>query len=235
MTPKNPNQLSEQLLLAVKMRKETADWRLQLEQLKLGDLQNQLADDRQKKAFWINIYNAYYQILRKEQNVVKPTIYRKRLFKITQKAWSLDDVEHGILRKYRYKYSLGFFANFFTSPLIKKLAVQVLDYRIHFALNCGAKSCPPIAFYRAATIDSQLDMATQAFLEGETDFDNANKIVHTTALFQWFLADFGGKKGIKDIYKKQLGKDISDYTIAYKKYSWEEDLDNFVESPSENR
>ena len=28
-----------------------------------------------------------------------------------------------------------------------KVALKVLDPRIHFALNCGAKSCPPIRVY----------------------------------------------------------------------------------------
>ena len=50
-----------------------------------------------------------------------------------------------------------------------------------FALNCGAKSCPPIAFYNAADIDAQLDLATQAFLEGESEFDDEQKIIHTIA------------------------------------------------------
>lgn len=32
---------------------------------------------------------------------------------------------------------------------IKKLAVSNLDYKIHFALNCGGKICPPIRFYES--------------------------------------------------------------------------------------
>ncbi len=229
MNQSNLNKLSEDLLLHVKMGKDTIAIRKEIENADPHLLQSDLSTDNKKKAFWINIYNAYYQILRKEKNVNKPEIYRKKLFTITRKSFSLDDVEHGILRRYRYKYSLGFFANFFTSKFIKANTVDTLDYRIHFALNCGAKSCPPIAFYNAADIDAQLDMATQTFLEGETDFDDDNKIVHTTALFKWFYADFGSTKGIKAIYKKQLGKDISDYSIKYKEYSWEDNLENFVE------
>ena len=194
----------------------------------LPELITTLADDDRKKAFWLNIYNAYYQILRTEKKMGKPDIYRKRSFTIAGELFSLDDVEHGILRKFRYKYSLGYLSNPFTSKLIKDLAVDKLDYRIHFALNCGAKSCPPIAFYKVKNINNQLDLATQSFLEGDTDFDEDNKVVHTTALFQWFAGDFGGKKGIREIYLKQLDKDISGYSIKYKKYSWEDDLGNFV-------
>jgi thiol-disulfide isomerase/thioredoxin len=32
-----------------------------------------------------------------------------------------------------------------------------VDYRIHFALNCGAKSCPPIVYYSPEKLDQQLE------------------------------------------------------------------------------
>jgi hypothetical protein len=228
MNPNQLNSLSEQLLLSVKTEKDTAFLQLQLESFNANDLTTSLANDDKKKAFWVNIYNAYFQILRKEKNIVKPAIYKKRLFAIAGKSYSLDDVEHGILRRYRYKYSLGLFANLMASKFIKKHAVDRLDYRIHFALNCGAKSCPPIAFYDSENIDAQLDVATQSFLEGESEFDDEKKVVSTTALFKWYYADFGGKRGIRRIFSEQLNKDISGYRIAYADYSWEEDLDNFV-------
>lgn len=228
MNPQVPNALSEQLLLAVKKQENTSALQEEMAGIPLPILKTELADDDRKKAFWVNVYNAYYQILRIDKQMDKPDIYRKRAFIIAGEPFSLDDVEHGILRKFRYKYSLGYLANPFTSRLIKDLAVDDLDYRIHFALNCGARSCPPIAFYKVKNIDSQLDLATQAFLEGETDFDKENKVVYTTALFQWFAGDFGGKKGVRQIYQQQLGKDISGYSIKYKEYSWEDDLGNFV-------
>jgi hypothetical protein len=229
MNSKNINQLSEQLLLHVKLKKETAAIKTNLADLDLKTLVNSLVDDDMKKAFWINIYNAYYLILRKEMKVTKPDIYKKKLFVIAGKSLSLDDVEHGILRKYRYKYALGFVKNLFPKRFIKQLAVDKIDYRIHFALNCGAESCPPIAFYNIQNIDGQLDMATQSFLEGETEFDEVNKIAYITRLFQWYLGDFDGLKGVKVIFKEQLKKDISNYKIKYKTYNWDDNLDNFVD------
>jgi hypothetical protein len=221
------NRLSEQLLFNVKMKRSTAEARSEIESFGLEKLASNLLDDSRKKAFWINIYNAYYQILRTENNIVKPDIYKKKLFSIAGKLLSLDDVEHGILRRYRHKYSLGFFPNLFAARFIKNHAVDKLDYRIHFALNCGAKSCPPIAFYSPDKIDAQLDLATQSFLEGESEFYEVEKVVSTTTLFKWFYADFERRSGIKRIFQEQLGKDISEYKIEYKEYSWEEDLDNF--------
>ncbi len=36
-------------------------------------------------------------------------------------------------------------------------AVQPMDKRIHFALVCGAKSCPPIRVYTPEELDEGLD------------------------------------------------------------------------------
>ncbi|WP_083253261.1 DUF547 domain-containing protein [Flavivirga aquatica] len=222
------NMLSEQLLLAVKKGEDTTALRLQLKKIDFNVLMRYLINDDYKKAFWINIYNAYFLILRKEKQIEKPTIYKKKLFEIAEKQFSLDDVEHGILRRNKYKYSRGWITKLFGTKIIKNTMVKSLDYRIHFALNCGAKSCPPIAFYTVDNISNQLDMATQSFLEGESNFDDEKKEVKTTALFNWYLADFGGDKGVRTIFKNQLNRDISGYTIKYKTYSWEENLDNFI-------
>lgn len=228
MNNNDPNKLAEQLLLAVKMNEDSSSIRLALNALSLEDFTNSINTDDKKKAFWINTYNAYYQILRTEHNLLKPEIYRKKATSIAGKKFSLDQMEHCILRKHKTKFSFGLIANPFAKALVKKLAVDKLDYRIHFALNCGAESCPPISFYTTDDIHNQLNQATQSFLERETTFDDAKKELRTTALLKWFSADFAGPKGIKEIFKKQLGKDVSDYNIYYKKYSWNDALANFA-------
>jgi Protein of unknown function, DUF547 len=43
-----------------------------------------------------------------------------------------------------------------------------MDKRIHFALVCGAKSCPPIRVYTPDELDEGLDAAAAAFCEGAT-------------------------------------------------------------------
>jgi len=232
MSSNQLNCLSEQLLLKVKMKEDTSILQGELKELPPKSLKQYLTNDDLKKAFWINIYNASFLILRKDKKIKKSHIYTKRLVSIAGRELSLDDIEHGLLRKYRCKYSLGFFGNPFASGYIKEHMVVKFDYRIHFALNCGAKSCPPIAFYNSNKINFQLDMATQSFLEGESDFDYEQKVVRTTKLFMAYYWDFGGKKGIKNIFFQHLNKDLTDYKIVYKKYSWDEHLDNFVsESP----
>ena len=140
---------------------------------------------------------------------------------------SLDDVEHGILRKRKWKFGLGYIPDFMPAKNIKQLAVAQVDYRIHFALNCGAKSCPPIAFYTYDKINIQLELATRTFLQGETEVNEATKTVHTTKIMEWFSGDFGGQKGVKKILGTYLSKDFSTYKVKFRAYNWSEELNNY--------
>lgn len=224
-----PVALGEQLLLNVKMGEPTHPLEYSLEKLAIGDLTGNLLNDNTKKAFWINIYNAYFQILSVREKKAKPEIFRRKLIIIAGRKFSLDDIEHGILRKYRWKFSLGYLPQLFPSDIIRKLAVSTIDYRIHFALNCGAKSCPPIAFYKIDTIEKQLDLATQSFLENEAIVDEEKKVVTVTKLMLWFKGDFGGEARVKKILSKYLRKDFTTYNILYQKYDWDMELNNFAE------
>lgn len=40
-----------------------------------------------------------------------------------------------------------------------------MDPRIHFALVCGAKSCPPIKLYSGSNLEEGLNLAAEGFLE----------------------------------------------------------------------
>ena len=223
------NTLSQNLLLQVKRQNSTEDWINELKKTSL-DLLFDIGTDNQKKAFWINCYNAYFQILRNQYQLEKPSIYRDHWIIIAGKAFSLDDIEHGILRRNKIKWSFGYFSNPFASQLLKELMVGKLDYRIHFALNCGAKSCPPIAFYQPNLLDQQLEMATRSFLESETEVKADKREIHISRLFKWFSADFGGKKGIRTILRNQLNLETAGLRFVFNKYDWGESLGYFVDS-----
>lgn len=220
-------QISEELLLALKTNKPYAQLVSDMAAIDRQAIDAELTDDNKKKAFWINAYNSFFLILRKHQNIDKSKIYLGKLIDIAGQKMSLDDIEHGILRKYRIKKSLGYLPNWFAASWIKKWAVDVIDYRIHFALNCGAVSCPPIAFYNSDRIDHQLETATYSFLESEVKINELEKTAEISKLFQWYHGDFGGDSGIRKIIKKYLEKDISGYPISYAPYDFSEDLDNF--------
>ena len=70
--------------------------------------------------------------------------------------FSLDEIEHGVLRCNRGhpkdKKPMFVLEN---DPRMK-LMLTKFDARIHFALNCGANSCPPIRIYQADRLNAQV-------------------------------------------------------------------------------
>ncbi|BCS99004.1 hypothetical protein DSLASN_46360 [Desulfoluna limicola] len=129
-------------------------------------------------AFWVNMYNAWTLkfILTKYPDIdsikelgsVFSSPWKKRFVKIGGKTLTLGEIEHEILRA-KYK-----------------------DPRIHFAINCASKSCPPLIpeAYRADTLDAQLDGATRAFINNNanTRFDGNRLTV--SRIFKWYKDDF---------------------------------------------
>ena len=220
--------LAEQLLYGVKTETATDDIERALSDISLAALIAGLCDDNAKKTFWINIYNAWFQILAIRLSKTQPQIFTEKLIRIAGIQFSLDDIEHGILRKYRWKYSLGYLPQFNPAPHITQLCVATIDYRIHFALNCGAKSCPPIAFYQYEQLETQLTMATNAFLNAETTIDAANKIVKVNRIMLWFNGDFGGNGCITQILTTYCAHDVRAYRIVFQSYDWSTLLKNYV-------
>lgn len=187
--------LSENFLYNIKTEQPTDSFKLALAKISVNDLLIGLPNDNARKTFWINLYNSHYQIHAGEQQMKPPKIFSEKAIQFAVVLFSLDDVEHGILRRYRSKYSLGNLPQWFPRKIIWQLAVEKIDCRIHFALNCGAKSCPPIAFYKYDKIDEQLDVATRSFLKSETGFDDQNKTVYVTKIMQWFKSAFWRHRG----------------------------------------
>ena len=220
-------ELSGKLLLQVKKDEPVDSLCDVLAKLKTEDLMTGLPNDDSRKTFWINIYNAYFQILATKEKKTRPAIFKEKLITIGGIRLSLDQIEHGILRRYRSKLSLGYLPQFFPGKIIKQLAVSKIDYRIHFALNCGATSCPPIAFYDYGKIDKQLSIAASSFLKTDTQVDTLKKQVIVSKILQWFKADFGGNKGIKEILQKYLEQDFSEYSLKFKDYDWTQKMKNF--------
>ncbi|MGB0881060.1 MAG: DUF547 domain-containing protein, partial [Polaribacter sp.] len=171
----------------------------------LEELVAQLKTDKQKIAFWLNIYNAFIQISLSENPDLyddRGTYFKTDRVKIAGEVLSFDDIEHGIIRKSRWKLSLGYLRKPFRPKWERKLRVKNIDWRIHFALNCGAKSCPPVAVYTAENLDDELDFMTTEYLKEQTDYNKETKTVSSVALMSWFRADFGGKCGARKILFK---------------------------------
>ncbi|MFT4533237.1 MAG: hypothetical protein ACJA1A_001718 [Saprospiraceae bacterium] len=199
-------------------------------------LNAQLTDDKKKLAFWVNIYNGYIQYILSKN----PELYedRRNFFSmeridIAGKTLSFASIEHGIIRHSQFQFFMGYLTNPFPSSFEKMLRVEERDWRIHFALNCGAKSCPPVATYHPETLDYEFDYMTKEYLKEQTVYGSGEKLANTVTLFSWFRGDFGGPDGIRDI--------LVDYDVVSERpkrvkltsYDWTLDLGNYREIPDQ--
>jgi hypothetical protein len=128
--------------------------------------------------FWINMYNAWtlkliltkYPDLDsiKDLGSVFSSPWKKRFVKIGGKTLTLGEIEHEILRE------------------------EFKDPRIHFAINCASKSCPPLLpeAYRAATLEAQLDGATRDFINNRANTIIDSKRLTVSRIFKWYKEDF---------------------------------------------
>ena len=216
--------LSIELLNAVKTGKNSDELKGEYENLHLDSLTKYLITDTHKKAFWINTYNAYIQILlaqSPEYYENRGDFFGKPQIIIAQRKLSFDDIEHGIIRGSKIKLSLGLLKNPLVGEFEKKLRTDNEDGRVHFALNCGAKSCPLVAIYDAKNFNAKIDKVAKSFLNKMSIYNKEENTVLTTPLFSWFRGDFDGKKGILKLLEQYdvIPKD-SDPEIKYDDYDW---------------
>ncbi len=224
-------QLSQNFIYATKTDEPIDSLVKAIYDISFQQLVDSLASDEEKIAFWINLYNGFtHSILSKN-----PDAYKKRnqFFKAKQigvagNKLSLDFIEHGILRRSKVKWGLGYLNKWFPGKMEKQLRVDALDYRIHFALNCGAKSCPPIAFYNPENLNPQLEQAQLAYLQNEVSYNQDENKLYLPAIMSWFRGDFGGKKQMIALVKeKGIIKNELKPKIKFKKYDWTLYTDNF--------
>jgi hypothetical protein len=221
--------VSQDFLEAVKKNQDYSIILNKLGNLKFETLVQNLKLDKKKLTFWINIYNATTQFIlinNPEYFQNKSDFYKHKAIIIAGIKFSLDDIEHGILRKNAHKLSLGYLKKFLTPKHIQSLMVEKVDPRIHFALNCGAKSCPPVLFFEEDKINDQLDLATKNYLDLECEFKD-NKLM-VPILFSWFRGDFGGIKGIYQfLVKYEILKKGEKPKLIYKEYDWTMIIGNY--------
>jgi len=229
----NLNTLSEQFLEQIKNGDDTMEIRKELANLEIDVLVNTLKTDTQKLAFWVNIYNAYIQVIltrKPELYEDRGSFFSKDQIRIAGSQISFDKIEHGIIRRSQSKLGLGYVKKGFPDKFERLLRVENPDYRIHFALNCGAKDCPPVGIYTPEHLDGQFSKSTSLFLKNSSKYVAAEEKVYVTALFSWFRGDFGGKDGTKDILKAQdIIPTVENIDLEYKDYDWTLALNNFIE------
>ncbi|XP_010771440.1 uncharacterized protein isoform X2 [Notothenia coriiceps] len=166
---------------------------IQLQRVELLSLSRE-----EKLAFFINIYNAL--VIHGNLRLGAPTnmLQRYKFFNyvsylIGGELFTLQDIENGVLRGNRRGMAQLLRPFSKTDPRLQ-VALPDAEPLIHFALNCGAKGCPPIKTYTPKDIDSQLRTAAEAFLENDDSclVDSGKREVRLSQIFKWYKADFGG-------------------------------------------
>lgn len=155
-------------------------------------------------AYYINLYNAATVKLIAENYPVKSIKdisrpWGKDRIAIADKMISLDQIEHGILRKMN-------------------------EPRIHFALNCASISCPKLLneALTAEKINAQLELVTKEFINSDkNDISPSNAKI--SSLFDWYKKDFkvnGKVDVIAFINRYSKVKIDPNAKISYMKYDW---------------
>lgn len=190
------------------LRRNEVLWKL-LKEVEKTDLSGKSRDGQ--LAFWINAYNVV---------VLKAVL--KRLEK--NPSWRgnvtlWDKIKFFFLDRHLIA---GRKMNLLTleNRVIRKFG----DPRIHFAINCGAVSCPslPPGIFDEENLDSFLDFLTTEFINSkEVAYDESSNTLTVSRIFKWYKKDFGGKRGIIEFVNRySVGNIPKDATVVFKDYDW---------------
>ncbi len=94
--------------------------------------------------------------------------------------------------------------------------------RIHFALNCASRSCPPLRDepYDAARLDAQLDEQTRLYVNSANGVRPEGDGAALSKIFDWYKEDFGGDAGVAALLKKYRSGKSDFKKISYQDYDW---------------
>lgn len=139
----------------------------------LGDADPRTMTTDERKAFFVNAYNAM---------AVSIVLDRYPVGSIMD----IDGAFRGIRRRIG-----GAMA---TLDDVEARLREMRDARVHFVIVCAAKSCPALAprAYRAAGLDAALDAAARAFLAdpSKNQLDRARSRLALSKIFEWNRKEF---------------------------------------------
>ena len=128
-------------------------------------------------ATWFNLYNAKTIELILENYPTKSirkisNPWKKDRLVVNGKNMSLDDIEHGTVRK---KYD---------------------EPRVHYAFNCASIGCPNVkrSAWEASTLEADLSQAARDFIASERGVSVQGSKITASSIFKWYKKDFGGNE-----------------------------------------
>jgi Protein of unknown function, DUF547 len=153
-------------------------------------------------AYWLNAYNLFTISL-----IVNNYPVKKITDLDNSKPWDVKRIDLG-----GQKYSLNDIENVIIRPTFK-------DARIHFAINCAAKSCPPLlnTAFTANNVQTLLEQRTKAFITSKSNL-LTEKNIKISKIFDWYKADFSDLTGFLNKYS--TAKIAKDAKVEYNDYDW---------------
>lgn len=97
------------------------------------------------------------------------------------------------------------------------------DARVHFALNCGARSCPPLGTtaFRAQTLDATLERMARDALASADFVSLRGDRVALSSLFDWYGADFVRASGSVVGFVRRYRPDVPENArVSFLRYDW---------------
>jgi hypothetical protein len=195
------------------------------------------------QAFSINLYNlmiqyAFVKVGIGTTDLTRASFFSSVSFQLGPDLLSLKDLEHGVLRgNRRAPHSIA--PQFSRKDPRIALSMPKVDYRIHFALNCGVRSSPLVRELTVDDIDLGLSIMGLAFCEDDNNVRVGNEHLHLSSIFNWYKEDFGGEsmevaktiapflRGEKKLQLENLlGK--GSIKIKYNKYDWSTNASDFL-------
>lgn len=195
---------------------------------------SKLKTDEQKIRFWLNIYNilSIHLVIKLS---IKNSIEEHRGFfsqygySINDKNFSLDDIEHGILRANSKPYS-SIQKPFKTNDLRLPLACRSINPRIHFGLYYACTSSPELMYFDEIGTEEQLINKTKDYLAKNIRVDLNSGTISLPKTFKWYEQDFGSKEDIinfirthttNELLQKNLIANKNKFSIEYLNFDWE--------------
>lgn len=161
----------------------------------------------EEKTFYLNTYNV--MVIKgiisnypTKGPLTIPGFFDKKTYTVNGTNITLNGIENDMIRK---KYN---------------------DARIHFALVCGAISCPPIPSYsfKPEKLEAQLDVLTKQSIQNNnfTKYDSKNNKLNVSMLFEWYKEDFIKSKGSVLAFINAYSKKpfAANTTITNYTYDW---------------
>lgn len=180
-----------------------------------------LRTSQEKTSFWLNIYNMLCIHIVIKLGVTRSIEEQNGFFSqygyfIGGREFSLDDMEHGILRANNKGYS-KFQRPFKNDDFTLALACKAIDPKIHFGLYCASVSSPRLVLFKADALEQQLKKNTAQCIEKHMHFDFDKGIIQLPKIFKWYESDFGGKiKAIEFIAEHASDQHIQSNLLTFK-------------------